>query len=150
MVWAVLAAVCALAAFADIAVVTPDPRAWYVDEYGPVWEQASERTAAEAMPFYEDEIRVYGADGAVQQPQTSSWLEAVAANWISEGWLGSGLSNVMTDRINATIASFKARYLDRYAGGEESYSCGWYLAHFQDGAWTFTAYAEIDCASVDW
>jgi hypothetical protein len=77
---------------------------------------------------------------------TGDWLGGYLEYWASEGWLSSDLEGLTMDRLNASTASFKASWRDKYADGSETISCGWYLADLRDGKWLFTNYSEIDCA----
>ena len=97
------------------------------------------------LAFYADTIETHSADGQITRTDKATWLLAPMREWLEDGWLISELRGLHTDRINATTTSFKASWLDTYEEAHEELACAWYLADLVDGAWQFTAYADIDC-----
>ncbi len=123
-----------------------DPEAWYVKDYAALWEDKPGENVDAMLTHYAERVVSHDADGAVTTTAASEWLGEPMQEWLADGWLGASLEKVKTDRINATTASFKALWVDRYVGGEEESSCGWYLADLRNGRWTFTSYADLECA----
>ena len=138
----------ALAAISHAAEV-PDPGAWYMDEYAPLWRDLDDSTAASVTAFYLPSVQVHLESGAVINADPGPWLADMIATWRAEGWVGSDLSDLKIERIKPTTAAFTTRWFDRYADGSEEYSCGWYLADFADGQWMFSAYADQVCPKID-
>ena len=125
--------------------VTADPESWYRDAYAPLWADDPAGNAERMLEFYADTVDTHSADGQITRTDKATWLREPMREWLADGWLTSELQGLQADRINATTASFKASWLDRYEEEYEELACGWYLADLLDGAWKFTAYADIDC-----
>lgn len=122
-----------------------DPETWYVKDYAALWEDKPGGNIDAMLTHYNDVVVEHSSDGTVTTTAAREWLGAPMQEWLADGWLNASLVTVQTDRINATTASFKARWLDRYVNAEEEASCGWYLADLRNDRWTFTAYADIEC-----
>ena len=133
----------AVCASADDAVANPE--SWYRDAYAPLWAQDPGGNADKMLVFYADTIETHSPDGQITRTDKATWLNEPMGEWLADGWLGSELQGLETDRINEATTSFKASWLDRYEEDYEELACGWYLADLLDGAWKFTAYADIDC-----
>lgn len=123
-----------------------DPEVWFVKDYAALWENKPGDNIDAMLTYYHDVVVTHSADGEVYTTQAREWLGEPMQEWLADGWLKASLIKVQTDKINATTASFKARWLDRYVDSEAEASCGWYLADMRDGRWSFTAYADLDCA----
>lgn len=85
------------------------------------------------------------AEGEISVEDPKGLIETPMAQWLADGWITAELTNMKMDKINMTTATFKSKWLDSYKDGETETSCGWYLANWLNGAWAFTAYADIDC-----
>ena len=131
-----------LPATADI----PDPEAWYRASYAVLWSGEPGAQVEAMLTHYADTVVTHGEDGSVTSTPKRQWLVEPMEQWLAEGWRDSYLKSLATDRINATTASFKASWVDRYADAPDELSCGWYLADWIEGRWQFTAYADLDCA----
>jgi hypothetical protein len=77
------------------------------------------------------------------------WLSQGIEGWRSDGWVSSILAGYQLDQLNPSTALFKSKWLDLYEDGSEEFSCAWYMADLNGGRWTFTDYAEIECADHD-
>jgi hypothetical protein len=130
---------------AQAEVTPPDPEVWYRHGYAPLWAERPGERIGEMLPYYADTVETHADDGSVSRSDKAAWLGEPVKQWLSEGWINSELQALVVSRLNATTATFKASWLDRYHGGAEELSCGWYLADLLDGRWQFTAYADIDC-----
>ena len=140
----VLAAACFSAgAIADETI--GDPETWYRMDYGPLWASEPGENIDQMLGFYANVVETHSADGEVTRSDKNAWLREPMQEWLADGWLSSELRDLEMDRINATTASFKASWLDRYEDSYQELACGWYLADYRHGAWKFTAYADIDC-----
>lgn len=125
-----------------------DPESWYLEDYGSLWEESPYEKLAEIKTYYHSSIDLHESEGAIVSVNSSTWAEGLFEEWKAEGWTKSAVSDLQTRRLNASTASFIARWLDWYEGSEETeYSCGWYLADLMEGEWKFTHYASIDCDS---
>jgi hypothetical protein len=124
-----------------------DPQAWYRDSYGPLWLNEPWDQVNAMLGHYADNVTTHESSGSITTTDKHQWLAEPIAQWRAEGWLGSELKALKTDRLNASTASFKASWLDHYSSAPDELSCGWYLADRQAGRWQFTAYADIDCAA---
>ena len=147
-VFTILAFVClSPCASADAAI--PDPETWYRDAYSPLWVKEPASKIDQLLAHYAATVETHSADGQVTRTDKARWLQGPMQEWLADGWLSSELQGLRPDLINATTVSFKASWLDTYEESYEELACGWYLADFQDGAWKFTAYADIDCEAHD-
>ena len=125
--------------------VMTDPETWYRDAYAPLWAEDPESNAGKMLEFYAEVVETHSTDGQITHTDKAAWLREPMREWLADGWLTSELQGLVVDRINETTASFKTSWLDRYEESYEELACGWYLADLVDGAWRFTAYADIDC-----
>ncbi|MFT6958829.1 MAG: hypothetical protein ACJAYC_003852 [Halieaceae bacterium] len=125
---------------------SPDPETWYIKDYAALWESNPGENIDAILSHYNDVVVTHSADGSVMTTPAQEWLGPPMQEWLADGWLNANLQKVITDRINASTASFKASWVDRYDGSEDEVSCGWYLADLRDGRWAFTGYADLDCA----
>lgn len=123
----------------------PDPEAWYRDQYAPLWEDNPQAVADSVKPFYHSQIVLNEPCGRLAARDSAQWLDENVSIWVDEGWLGSNVSDLRVDRVNATSVTFTARWLDRYQERDDEYSCGWYAADVFDGQWQFTRYEDLDC-----
>lgn len=123
----------------------PDPERWYVDEYASLWVGEPGKHVEAMLMHYAEEVRTHNEGGGIAVTPRRKWLVEPMQGWLADGWVDSELKAVVTDRINATTASFKAIWTDHYSNAPDDFSCGWYLADFIDDRWQFTAYADIDC-----
>jgi hypothetical protein len=123
-----------------------DPETWYVENYAALWEEKPGDNLDAMLTHYAASVVEHSADGTVTTTPAHEWLAQPMQEWLADGWLKASLVTVQTDRINATTASFKARWLDLYVDAQEEMSCGWYLADLRNGRWSFTAYADLVCA----
>ena len=126
-----------------------DAEQWYVEDYASLWQGSPGDNIEAMLTHYASEVVTHEADGRITVSPKRDWLVAPMKAWLAEGWTESELKTVATDRINASTASFKATWIDRYSNAPEDVSCGWYLADLIDGRWQFTAYADLDCAVHD-
>ena len=124
----------------------PDPAAWYQESYGPLWLENPGDKIVALQAHYADEVLSHRADGTIERVARNAWMAGSIVEWLAEGWVGSELVGLQTDRINASTVAFKARWRDFYDAAADEYSCGWYLADFIEGQWQFTAYADLNCA----
>ena len=124
-----------------------DPETWYRDAYAPLWAQDPASNVDKMQVFFADTIKTHSSDGQITRTDKSTWLREPMREWLADGWLTSELQGLQVDRINETTTSFKASWLDRYEESYEELACGWYLADLVDGAWQFTAYADLDCGA---
>lgn len=125
-----------------------DPETWFREDYVPLWFENDDKLATRVGAFYAAEIMVHEPGDALASRDSAHWLNTLLRQWTEDGWIGSSAPDIRVHRINGVTASFTTRWLDRYAGGEELYSCGWYLADLIDGEWKFTRYAEMDCEQL--
>ncbi|MFK8021414.1 MAG: hypothetical protein AB8B86_16750 [Pseudomonadales bacterium] len=138
-----IAAQTAAQAASDIA----DPYNWYQESYGPLWLNSPEKNVQKLMGYYAKEVSVHAEDGGISVQSQQELIETPMAAWFAEGWLTAELTGLKMNRINTTTASYKAKWLDSYKSGDTEVSCGWYLADWINDSWSFTAYADIDCAT---
>ncbi|MEM9055871.1 MAG: hypothetical protein AAGD86_00250 [Pseudomonadota bacterium] len=127
----------------------PDPESWYREAYAPLWAKDPGDNIERLVGFYAAEVLTHEADGTLSRDARATWLVEPMKQWLAEGWLSAKLTALNTRRINASTATFTARWLDRYAGGDTEVSCGWYLADAVDGRWVFTQYADTNCGLHD-
>ncbi len=140
-----------LAIFAPISVSATEtaPNDWFENEYAPLWADAPGDNIEKMLSYYEEEIISFEADGSISRDNRNDWLATPMREWLAEGWIGAELTALKTEQVNATTATFTARWLDQYESGEQETSCGWYLAHWTDGRWRFAAYADADCEQLE-
>jgi hypothetical protein len=119
---------------------------WYQNHYAPLWKENPWDKVEEAAAYYADTIYLHPSDSTITAVDSRQWLAENLEGWRSDGWLGSAVAEYQRDQLNASTAMFKVKWRDWYAGGEEEFSCGWYLADIEGDDWVFTQYAEIDCA----
>ena len=136
-----------LSAFADSAAPT-DPEHWYNTEYAPVWDIGVSDRLDKGASHYEAEILVQSENGSFSTVNYKDWIASLLILWAEEGWTGSQVTELSMQRINQTTASFKGKWFDHNISGAEEYSCGWYLAHWNNGEWRFVAFANLDCANM--
>ncbi len=122
---------------------------WFLEDYASLWESDPGDKATEIASHYAESLMSHSADGGVDVSNARVDLVESIDGWLEEDWVSSRAVNVETDELNPTTAVFKAKWLDVYADGSEEFSCGWYLADLQDGKWSFTVYADIDCDAHD-
>lgn len=134
---------CSLALGADA--LKDDPERWFRDGYAPLWSQAPGEQLDAMLTYYAPTIITHAATGEVTTEDSTEWLAPAVNTWLAEGWLRAELSGLITDPVNESTVVFKARWTDFYAEAPEEVSCGWYLADRQDGKWTFSSYADLDC-----
>ncbi len=127
----------------------PGPERWFRDSYAPLWNDRPAQQLEAMLDHYADVVRSHRNDGEVSDSKSRDWLGDSLAEWVEEGWLRSELTALEVDEINASTATFKARWRDHYADAPEDDSCGWYLADRFGGVWRFTVYADLDCAAHD-
>ncbi len=144
-----LFSVCFLACVCSHAFADPpaDPEKWYRESYAPLWEKDPGSKIDKILAFYANAVAEHPPGGTAKLTSSTSWLREAMQAWVADGWESSALQDLVVDRINATTVSFKAAWRDRYANAADELSCGWYLADYENGAWIFTAYADIDCAA---
>lgn len=146
MMTAVSTATVSMAAAAEENGELIDPEVWYADQYAPLWANEPGKNIDALLGFYTDHVRTHETSGAITVIEKARWLKEPMEGWLeNDGWLTATLLEVQTTRINKTTASFKASWLDRYKTYPAEVSCGWYLADWLAGQWTFTAYADIEC-----
>lgn len=126
-----------------------DPERWFRDGYAPLWSDRPGDQLDAMLTYYATEIVSHRATGEITTDASAEWLGPSVETWLAEGWLRSELVGLETDRLNESTVVFKARWADVYGNDPTDYSCGWYLADFIDGAWRFTAYADLDCSALD-
>ncbi|MCY4040438.1 MAG: hypothetical protein OXF72_04180 [Gammaproteobacteria bacterium] len=128
-------------------VSVPDPETWYRDGYAPLWEADPAGNTDTMIGYYAASVESRSADGTIATISAHDFIAVPIDGWLADGWLDSKLKDLHVERINETTTSFKASWIDRYDGALDELSCGWYLADFMDGAWQFTAYADLDCGA---
>ena len=128
----------------------PDHNDWYMNHYAPLWAENPWEKRAEIEAQVADAFVYHQSNGTVQTVDGKTWLSDGLEEWQAEGWVGSDVAGYESDRINATTASFKVKWRDRYDDGSVYFECGWYLADLQDGRWRVTGYADVECDDHDW
>jgi len=124
-----------------------DPETWYREGYAVLWADNPGAQMEAMLGYYHDTVETHSDDGLISRDSKRDWLVPSLEQWLAEGWVSAELKELKTDQINATTASFKASWIDRYEATPEEISCGWYLADRIKGQWQFTAYADLDCAA---
>jgi len=122
---------------------------WYLKQYAPLWKEKPWEKVKEGAVFYDETLYLHPPDGPITPVDSREWLARSLEGWKSDGWLGSDVAELRSNRLNPTTVAFKARWRDWYTDGTEEFSCGWYLADLKGDRWVFTQYAEIDCAEHD-
>lgn len=125
----------------------PDPKGWYQNQYAPLWEEEPWNKLDQIWGYYNETIISHDGDGPLAAASAREWLLPDMQQWQADGWLGSTLAELRTDRLNESTVSFKAKWHDFYDGGHEEFSCGWYLADLRNNSWIITQHANIDCAA---
>jgi len=125
--------------------VDPDPNDWFKNQYAPLWKENPWDKVDEIAKFYGESVGVHPPRGAVPVVTSRLWLSRGIDGWRSEGWFSSVLAGYQSNMLNPSTVLIKAKWLDLYSDGSKEFSCGWYLADFDRGRWSFTEYAEIEC-----
>ena len=134
----------ALAAVADEH--RDDADRWYNDRYATLWEEAPWTKLDEIAGHYATTVTYHAADENPTVHDSKSWLGDAMDAWVAEAWVGSDLVGFRSVQVNPSVTSIYTQWLDRYEGGYEETSCGWYIGAKLDGEWKLTNYAAIDCA----
>ena len=129
--------------------ITPDPNDWFEEQYAPLWKAESWNSVDEIAKFYREVIAIHPPTDNIPVVNSRLWLSQGIEGWRSDGWVSSILAGYQSDQLNPSTALFKSKWLDVYADGSEEFSCSWYMADLSGGRWTFTDYAEIECADHD-
>ncbi len=138
-----IVALLSVAALADDHEV--DINDWYANEYAPLWAEDARDKLDEIASHYTETIDFHSGQGAATTHDSREWVAEGIEYWLSYEWRGSDLVSYRYELVNPTTAVFYTQWLDRYAGGAEELSCGWYLASEHDGDWKITDYASILC-----
>jgi hypothetical protein len=125
------------------------PADWYQNHYARVWKENSWDKLEEIAFFYDETLYIHSPDGPMTSVISREWSADSVAVWKAEGWLGSDVSELRVDQLNATTVAFKSKWRDWYADGTEVFSCAWYLADLKGGRWLFTQFADMDCDEHD-
>ncbi len=133
-----------LSSQAETIALSPDD--WYQNQYAPLWKENPAQNVEKAAGYYAEIVYLHPPEGPIEAVSSREWIAESVAGWISDGWLGSAVANLRSDRLNPTTTAFKAKWRDWYADGSEDFSCGWYLADLDGDRWLITQYGEIDCA----
>ena len=120
----------------------PSANDWYTSEYAPLYLDKPWNKVDELVRHFAESIHDHD-DG--QHYNAREWLSGGNEEWKIDGWVRSELAELDFDQLNASTATFKAKWRDYYSGGNISYECGWYLADLVDGKWLITEYATIAC-----
>jgi hypothetical protein len=123
----------------------PDPGQWYVNSYTSLWSEEPWNKMPEILSNFYEKISLHGPDYSAKPVSVSEWLTPAIAEWKAEGWVGSDVDTLKTDRINLSTTQFKIRWLDKYANSENTFTCSWYLADFKNDQWRISNYADIKC-----
>ncbi len=122
-----------------------DVASWYQDRYAALWAETPWAKLDEIASHYAETVKYHAADEDATTHDSKRWLDEAMQAWVAEQWLGSDLVGFRSVRVNPSIASIYTQWLDRYEGGYQETSCGWYIGVRQDGEWKLTNYAAIDC-----
>ena len=125
---------------------TLDPDDWYQNHYAPIWKVNPANMLERGLAFYNETLYLHPPEGGITTVSSRTWLAENLEAWVSEGWLGSVVTEYRSDRLNPTTVAFKAKWRDSFVDGSEEFTCGWYVADLRDSRWLFTQYAEIECA----
>ena len=124
-----------------------DADGWYKDRYAALWAESSWDKLDEIAGHYAETVTYHPGDGDATMYDSASWLAEAVEEWRAEDWVGSDLVGYRSVALNPGTVSIYTQWLDRYDGGYEESSCGWYLGAMRNGAWRITDYAEIDCTA---
>jgi len=117
---------------------------WYKVQYAPLYQDKPWDKLDELMQHYADTLHDH--DEEDRSFNSREWLGTAMEEWKIDGWIRSELAELEFDLLNATTASFKAKWRDYYTGGNIAYECGWYLADFDGARWLISEYAAINCS----
>ena len=122
-----------------------DAESWYQERYAALWAETPWTRLDEIAGHYAETVTYHAADEEATTHDSKRWLGEAMQAWIAEQWLGSDLVGFRSVRINPSVASIYTQWLDRYEGGYQETSCGWYIGVKQGGEWKLTNYAAIAC-----
>ena len=122
-----------------------DADSWYKDRYAALWPEAPWTKLDEIAGHYAETVTYHAADDDATVHDSKDWLGDAMKEWVAESWVGSDLVGFRSVQVNPSITSIYTQWLDRYEGGYEETSCGWYIGAKQEGEWKLTNYAAIDC-----
>ena len=121
----------------------PSALDWYKNEYATLYGDKPWEKVDELVSHFAENVHDHD-DG--EHYNAHEWLSGGIEEWKIEGWLRSELAELEHDQLNASTATFKAKWRDYYTGGNIGHECGWYLADLVDGTWLITEYATIACS----
>jgi len=131
-----------------VLVPVPDPETWYRDGYAPLYEADPAGNIEAMIGYYAASVESHYEDGTIKTVSAHDFVALHIEGALADGWLTSKLQDLQVEPLNRTTASFKASWIDRYEGEPDGLLlCDWRLADFVDGAWKFTTYVDLDCAS---
>lgn len=141
----IITAVLGLALPAIAAEHGDDAYSWYKDRYAVLWAEAPWTKLDEIAGHYAETVTYHAADEDATEHNSERWLGEAMQAWVAESWVGSDLVGLRAVQVNRSVTSIYTQWLDRYEGGYEETSCGWYIGARQGGKWKLTDYAAIDC-----
>ena len=122
----------------------PDPELWYRNDYAVIWANAPWEQHDALISHSADQVMAHSLDDGITM-LGKDWLTLSLQGWRDEGWLNSELADLKVDRLNETLATFKAMWRDNMVDNGVEYGCAWYQADYLEGAWKLSGYADIDC-----
>jgi hypothetical protein len=117
---------------------------WYKTQYAPLYQDKLWDKADELAQHFAETVHTHDDGG--ESVNGANWISDNLEAWKIDGWIRSELAELEFDLLNATTASFKAKWRDYYTGGNIAYECSWYLADFDGARWLISEYAAINCS----
>ncbi|MFZ9022978.1 MAG: hypothetical protein ACO2ZA_07810 [Litorivicinaceae bacterium] len=132
-----------LAAYSQDAIQSPDD--WFRDYYASHWDENVFKNLEAIVAVLDETVYYHPPSENVEELDGRRWMTQILKDYKDAGFQGSELVQFKSEQLNNTTATFKTRWIDRFADGSEVTECWWYMADTKNDRWVITQFALIDC-----
>ncbi len=127
--------------------VADQVRAWFLEEYAPLWHDMDAADPGRLTAFWAQDFRDHpiDMDSSIWENSRETWQRNIDRNR-AEGLAGSTVVWIQVEEISARAVLIRTAWLDHGEDGpmEEPY-CGTFIAGLFGEEWRFTNYFTAEC-----